>query len=244
MKHSVTQHGVQEINQIISGTWDKNVFARAMDLENLSDSSYTETIEPWVLQHVVNTTSPDSMILDVGCGCGFMTNAVFQSGRKNIQGIDLSPASVAYSQKKYPHITFRHQDLYLLTQEAGYDLCMAIMVANNVPCIQQFFSVMHKVLRIGGKLVLVIPHPCFWPEKRICSPSYCYKREDSYMLPFSTKGRKDYASHIYYFHRPLESYIQCILESGFEISLCQGLYETAQQEKPDILGMVLTNRLI
>lgn len=242
MKNGLNKKSIQEINQIISETWDKNVHTRALDLENFTDSSYTKTIEPWVLSQILEHTSEESTILDVGCGCGFMTNAVYQNGRHNIKGIDLSYTSVKYSKERYPQIEFDYQDIYMIPRNEKYDLCMAIMVANNVPDMKDFFAIIHDILYQNGKLVMVIPHPCFWPEKRIGSPHFCYTREDRYSIPFSTKGRKDYTSNIFYFHRPLEAYIQCFTELGFQIDSCQGLYESPQQQKPDTLGMVLTKK--
>lgn len=239
MKNDSNKKSIQEINHIISEIWDKNVMIRALDLENLTDLSYTKTIEPWVLSQILEHTSEESSILDVGSGCGFMTNAVYQSGRHNIKGIDLSYTSVKYSKERYPQIAFNYQDIYLIPRNEKYDLCMAIMVANNVPDMKRFFSIIHDILYTNGKLVMVIPHPCFWPEKRIGPLHFCYSREDRYSISFSTKGRKDYTSNIFYFHRPLEAYIQCITELGFQIDSCHGLYESTQQQKPDTLGMVL-----
>lgn len=242
MKLDLNSRNIQNINRIISEAWDKNVLTRALDIEGSTDLSYTKTIMPWALSKVIEHTSEDSTILDVGCGCGFITNAVYNRNRRNIEGIDLSCRSIEYCRERYPHIPFVCQDIYTVPKISKYDLCIAIMVANNVPDMEAFFAIMHAVLQKNGKVVLVIPHPCFWPEKRIEPSTFCYKRDDRYTIPFSTKGRKDYTSNIFYFHRPLEAYIQCITKLGFQINFCQGIYESPQQNEPDELGMVLVKK--
>lgn len=98
----------------ISYAWDMNVHIRANDLECGTDITYTNIILPWVLKEVSHHSTEKSTILDIGCGCGFLTNAIYQSGRFAIQGIDISTASIAYAKRKYPNIFFSEQDFYSL----------------------------------------------------------------------------------------------------------------------------------
>lgn len=224
----------------ISYAWDMNVHIRANDLECGTDITYTNIILPWVLKEVSHHSTEKSTILDIGCGCGFLTNAIYQSGRFAIQGIDISTASIAYAKRKYPNIFFSEQDFYSLPLSKKYDICTAVMTLNNMPDMSAFFDVASKILYGGGSLIMVLPHPCFWTEKHISTSDFHYMIEKSYKISFSTKGRKDYNCPIFYFHRPIEAYLHSIREHGFSVACCKELVEGPTETTPDLLGIVLT----
>lgn len=226
--------------ECVSRAWDSNIRIRANDLECGTDITYTNVILPWTLREVSRLSTEKSSILDIGCGCGYLTNAIYQSGRPDIRGIDISPISIAYAQTKYPHISFLQQNFYSLPLNKNYNLCLAVMTLNNMPDMSAFFEVAHAILCNGGYLIIILPHPCFWTEKHISTNEFQYMMEKSYKTTFSTKGRKDYNSPILYFHRPIESYLRCIREHGFSVTLCQELVESPTETIPDLLGMVLT----
>ena len=228
---------LEKLNQIISRSWDANVRVRAEDLEKGTDYSYTNIILPWVLDRVLHHTTHESRILDIGCGCGYLTYAVYDCGRRNIKGIDLSAASIAYAQEKYPAIRFVCQDICSFSADRQYDLCLAVMTLNNIPVAEDFFASAQQLLRPGGRAVIVIPHPSFWPVKHLKQVEYHYLRERPYEITFSTKGRTDYASNILYFHRPLETYLQEIKEAGFYLTAFRELAETSNDSDPDIIGL-------
>lgn len=226
--------------ELISRVWDSNIYIRANDLESGTDVTYANVILPWTLKEVSRLSTEKYSILDIGCGCGYLTNAIYQSGRPCVEGLDISPVSIAYAKKKYPHISFSKQDFYSIPLFQRYDLCLAVMALNNMPDMPTFFKVAHSILYNGGHLIIVLPHPCFWTEKHIANNTFCYMVEKSYRIPFSTKGRKDYDSPIVYFHRPIESYLNTIEEQGFCVALCQELVESPSETVPDLLGLVLT----
>lgn len=228
----------------ISHAWDINVHIRANDLESGTDITYTNIILPWVLKEVSRYSTEKSAILDIGCGCGYLANAIYQSGRFDVQGIDISTASIAYAKKKYPNIAFVEQDFYSLPVEQKYDICLAVMTLNNMPDMAAFFDVASKILNGGGNLIMVLPHPCFWTEKHISTNDFHYMIEKSYKVPFATKGRKDYNCPIFYFHRPVEAYLRSIREYGFSVACCKELLENPTETTPDLLGIVLTKPIL
>ncbi len=227
-------------NEQISRIWDENVTVRAKDLEDGTDYSYIEIIKPFVINEVCNLTSSISTILDIGCGCGYLTNAVFQHNRHIIEGIDISEKSVLYSKKRYPHIEFIHQDIFKISRFKKYDLCLSVMTLNNIPEISTFFNIANEILEPNGNLILVLPHPCFWPMRHLKEKSFTYTDTKVYEIPFVTKGRKDYSSSILYFHRPIEVYIYNIQKAGFKILNCKELIDDVNKNNPpDIIGLIL-----
>ena len=231
-----------KVNKYIANSWDRIVYTRAQDLINRTDSSYVEIIEPWVVNETLENTNEASRVLDIGCGCGYLTNLIYCNGRKNICGIDISKESIKLAQKTYHNLTFDCQDIYTARFKNLYDICLVIMVLNNMPEIKAFFEILFSTLNIGGKSVIVLPHPCFWPNKHINNQHYEYMREDSYKIKFATKGRKDYNTFIRYFHRPIETYLDTIINSGFSINKVVEFVEKDNNINPDIIGIIISKQ--
>ncbi len=233
----LTGTDLYEINQQIKLRWDANVITRALDLEQETDQSYINVIKPWVIERVMCYTNEKSSILDIGCGCGYLTNSIYEHNRHNITGIDISEKSVLYAKKKYPNTQFWCKDICKMSTEKTYDLCLAVMLLNNIPNIRIFFSIINKLIRNSGKAIVVIPHPCFWPQHHLDNNIYYYTNEISYDVPFATKGRADYPNPILYFHRKIETYLLYAQMAGLEIIKFNELPESSNKLEPDILSM-------
>lgn len=239
MLNAIEDDSSTELNRLIAESWNKNLHIRAEDIERKTDYTYHEVILPWVLNEILCRTPDNSSILDIGCGCGYLTNKIYESGRHNIVGIDLSDTSIKYAAAKYPHILFKNQDLYELNAHNCYNICLAVMLLNNIPDINKFFETIFQALTPNGLLICCMPHPCFWPHKHISDPRFQYTEASRFFLPFSTKGRKDYQSPVPYFHRSLESYYDSIQSSGLTIiDFCEHI-EKENDKTPDILSFVL-----
>src|SRR5688572_28337073 len=57
---------------------------------------------------------------DFGCGPGQTTKFLFDSGVKDIIGIDISPGMVNVARKMFPHIKFETGDLLAIPYQADY----------------------------------------------------------------------------------------------------------------------------
>lgn len=229
-------------NEQIAEAWDSNIQKRALDLETQTDTTYNTIIKPWVLQNSQKYISKNKKILDVGCGCGYLTNEIYQLGGKLVLGIDISSKSIDYAKKRYPLIDFQYEDFYNISKNEYYDLCFAIMTVNNMPNIYDFFIKAYDVLCDEGILFLVIPHPIYWPAKHIPKQDFTYFVKSGYKINFSTKGEKNYSSPIIYFHRPIEDYINAISSAGFSFEGFQEIIETANDHFPDLIGMILSKK--
>ena len=232
-----------DINKSIADSWDRIVYTRSQDIINKTDLSYVEIIEPWVVNETLENTNKESKILDIGCGCGHLTSLINSKGREKICGIDISKKSIELAQKAYRNIVFDCQDIYSVQFKSLYDICLVVMVLNNMPDIKAFFEVLFRVLVSSGKSIIVLPHPCFWPNKHIDDLNYEYMREDSYRLVFATKCRKDYNTFIRYFHRPLEAYLDIIIDSGFSINKVVEFVEKDTDTNPDIIGIIISKQV-
>ena len=233
-----------KLNEEITKAWDANVVLRAKDILGRTDYSYTKVIEPWMLEEILINTSDDSLILDMGCGCGYLAGQMCKNGRKNVVGMDISGKSVKYAKQLHPDIEFIHDNIYDFVYERQVDLCTAVMVLNNLPDVNLCMNKINRIMKDGGVFLAVIPHPCFWPEKHIKDPQFDYLQEEKYKIKFATKGEKNYPSDILYFHRPLEFYFDCFTANGFDVKKFVELPERDGMVNPDILGIVLKKKRI
>ena len=83
---------------------------------------------------LANLLQPGMRVLDVGCGTGAITagiaEAVGRAGR--VVGIDRDASLVEIARKDHKHITnlsFAQRDVLALTEEAGFDIVTAALVA-------------------------------------------------------------------------------------------------------------------
>jgi 2-polyprenyl-3-methyl-5-hydroxy-6-metoxy-1,4-benzoquinol methylase len=228
-----------ELEQSIAEAWDGNVELRSKELFNATDDCYINIIQPWVLSKINEYTDSNDFLLDIGCGCGYLTNQIYLNGRTQIIGIDISKKSIAIAKSNFSHISFAVQNFCSYNTSYYFDLCIAVMVLNNFPDINKFLEHLFHVLNDDGKAIIVIPHPCFWPTNHIKDSTYYYLKEKGYNFKFSTKKQKKYPANVFYFHRPLEVYFECFKKHGFVVERVTELPEVTNIQNPDIIGFVI-----
>ncbi len=94
-------------------------------------------------------------ILDVGCGRGWMTNALARYGE--VTGVDMSAKE---AQKRYPLLRFQEMDIASQFPKETYDVVVSSEVIEHLPRENQAEHIGHisAVLRKGGLLVLTTPN--------------------------------------------------------------------------------------
>lgn len=226
---------LQAIDKRIADSWGENVAIRAKDLEQETDRTYIDVIKPWVIKRINECMSDDISVLDIGCGCGYLTNAVYRAGFPKIKGVDISPKAIEYARSRYSDIAFECCDICDYVSSSKYDVCLCVMTLNNMSNIERFFSSLRQLVSDTGKVLLVIPHPCFWPQRHLKDKSYSYFQEKPYEFEFATKGRTDYFSTVLYFHRTIETYHFYIHKSGFVQSNIWEFSDGNKNGNPDML---------
>jgi SAM-dependent methyltransferase len=101
-------------------------------------------------------------ILDFGCGYGRVTNILYQSGYKNIVGIDFSEAMINRGKEDYPHLKDRLQILppdynELPFANDSYAAITVFTVLNAIPTqteLEKLFLEFRRILKPGGILYI------------------------------------------------------------------------------------------
>ena len=189
-------------------------------------------------------------ILDIGCGPGVLTPHIDSAGAR-YTGVDKSRKLLAFANRHHGHHgRFLHGDATRLHQipelrNTAFDAVVFMLSIQDIAPLEDAFSESINLLRHGGRIVLLMTHPCFrvprqsgwgWDHSR----KLRFRRIDRYLTPLSVP-MKAYGrwrlgatrSH----HRPLEHYVNALTSTGAlidkfdEVSTCAMSVRTAGRSR-------------
>lgn len=138
-----------------------------MSLERITDDPNT----PWWGEHyqryqyAFNFISGNEVVLDIACGQGFGTYAVYKKGVKKIIGVDLDEKSIDLCRSKYfesispDFFQFIRMDATNLGfPDSSFDLVLSFETIEHIKDSRKVIQEYSRVLKKGGKLVLSTPN--------------------------------------------------------------------------------------
>jgi ubiquinone/menaquinone biosynthesis C-methylase UbiE len=167
-----------------------------------------------------------SAILDLACGPGFSSQEFFKQGARVI-GADVSPELIALAKANSPkEISYRvaSADNVSFIADHSMDAVTIVLAIQNIEHVHGVFAECARVLKKGGRILVVMNHPAFripkesewgWDLKRKIQ----YRRIDRYLSELKTKiqmhpGDKPH-EYTLSFHRPLQFYFKILHKYGF-----------------------------
>lgn len=99
-----------------------------------------------------------SRVLEIGCGTGFVLNAIEPSYGF---GIDLSPVMIRIAVEKYPKLHFQVMDAEAITVNENFDYIILSDTLGYLEDIQKAFNELKKVIHPGTR-VLISYHSFLW----------------------------------------------------------------------------------
>lgn len=172
------------------------------------------------------------VILDLASGPGFFANEFNKKGAK-VVGVEISKDLVKLAKNNYPEVDFKvgsAENLSFLS-DSNFDAVVIVLAIQNMEKIQDVFKECHRVLKLNGKLFIVMNHPAFrvlknsswgWDDKNKVQ----YRRVDEYlseskdkiqMHPSAGSGQAP-GEYTISFHRPLQYYFKAFDKAGFAVS--------------------------
>lgn len=158
-RHSRLRRGVR-LNKVKAGA--RKYFATVANRwDRMREDFFDETIADAVLE--ASNVKPDSTVVDVGCGTGFLTQqaATRIQGRGRIVGVDLSPSMLQTAKDNLGRlglvrsVEFRIGDAEDLPLDDVFaDAVVGNMILHHCPRPKRAISEMTRVLKQGGKLAV------------------------------------------------------------------------------------------
>jgi len=199
------------------------------DVVNGQDSYQKNVLMPNIIR-IVNPQK-GMAIFDVACGQGYFSRA-FASNGSTVVASDISGELVRIAQQiKTPAVEYHvaSADSAPFLKDGSMDVVVIILAMQNIENMAGVVSEANRVLKTGGRFVMVINHPAFripqksdwgWDDKS----SKQYRKIFSYMSDDSIKidmtpGEKIIPKKKFTisFHRPLQSYFKALTKNNFAV---------------------------
>lgn len=201
----------------IASQWDRNVSFRAAELESGIDVSYDMHLIPTLLD-LVQRHGRGRRVLDAGCGLGYLAAKLVECGYE-VQGIDVSAASVEYAMHKHAGIDFQESSIvsFSSARREPFDVCIANMVFHNLVDLPENLAAIRAMLSARGILIIAIPHPCFWLQCRDLPKGvrFAYLESSCFEVEFKIRRGSRHPSPITFVHRSIGHYARELSQANF-----------------------------
>jgi ubiquinone/menaquinone biosynthesis C-methylase UbiE len=216
----------------VAGWYDKLVGERGSD--------YHENV---LLPGALKMLAPrrGEKIIDLGCGQGIFSRELARAGAE-VTGIDAAEYLIKSARGRSPEIKYFVASATDLRQfnNDSFDAASCIMAVQNMEPLERVVGEAARLLKPGGRLLLVMSHPCFriprqsgWgiDEKRKLQ----YRRIDSYLsaqkIPIQMHPGYNPDLLTWTFHRPLSEYFAALAAHGLAVTSLEE-WSSHRQSKP------------
>eukprot|EP00029_Vermamoeba_vermiformis_P010560 TRINITY_DN5573_c0_g1_i1.p1 TRINITY_DN5573_c0_g1~~TRINITY_DN5573_c0_g1_i1.p1 ORF type:complete len:261 (+),score=9.16 TRINITY_DN5573_c0_g1_i1:159-941(+) len=217
----------QELDTIAEN-WDQKAEVWDVCIGTEGDYNRTTSSDPILLSYLGDVA--DKVVLDAGCGTGYLGIKVATRGAKQVHSVDLSPKMIEVTKKRVAEspaaskIEARVDSITELrtVDDESIDLLVNNYVLMDTPFYQAAIQAFNRVLKPGGRAVIVILHPCFaTPIAADGTKMHNYfKTNQSYFAEFAFNtywGTDKFSNHFIEHHRPLSAYWKCFKTHGFQV---------------------------
>jgi len=216
-------HGDDSVSPVNSYTENADFWVKIIR-ENM-DRYRSDLTDPAVLQAVGNIQG--LRVLDAGCGEGYLSRILARQGA-NVTGLDACAELVdaAREEAQREGLTIDHvtADVAAIPIEsASLDLVVVNHVVTDLKDPEQPFREFGRVLKPGGRIVIMMLHPCFYSAQAERKALRGYAEPTHYFSvrvveqEFNVAGITSPAKVTMWF-RPLETYMDLLTQNGFVIT--------------------------
>jgi SAM-dependent methyltransferase len=173
--------------------------------------------------------APGERILDIGAGSGVFAPHIAAAGA-DYTGVEISPRLLAHARRLHARAgRFLLGDAARLAElpelrRASFDGAVFLLSIQDIEPLEAALASAAWALRRGGRLVILMTHPCFrvprqsgwgWDEGRRLR----YRRVDSYMSPLAVpmKSYDGGGGSTRSYHRPLAAYVNGLAACGVPV---------------------------
>jgi SAM-dependent methyltransferase len=145
------------------GDYPPDAFAKLVELEqnNFWFRSRNRIISRIFRKYVVSP--PRARVLEIGCGTGFVLNALRAQGRFQLVGAEQHVAGLIHAKRRLPDIEFIQLDARRLPYRGEFDAIGAFDVLEHIEEDEEVIASARSALRPGGHFVITVPqHAWLW----------------------------------------------------------------------------------
>ena len=208
-------------------------------LEVTPDSYQAMVIVPNLLR--VLALKKNERVVDIACGQGYFTRLFAETGAAPI-GADISKELIATAKKRSPKIDFNIAPAHHLSfaKDNSFDAAAIVLAIQNIENVADVFSEVKRVLKPGGRFVLVMNHPAFRIPKRTSwgwdeATKTQYRRVDGYLsaatIPIDMHPGKEKSAQTLSYHRSLQDFFKALAKSGFAVTRLEEWISHKKSEK-------------
>ncbi|HEY6020585.1 MAG TPA: class I SAM-dependent methyltransferase [Candidatus Paceibacterota bacterium] len=195
-------------------------------LETTPDSYQRQVILPNLLR--ILDAKKSMHLLDLACGQGFFSGEFAKAGATVI-GADIAEDLIAKAKTLSPDIEYHVAPANKLAfaKADTFDAATIVLAIQNIEDMAGTFAEVARVLKPGGRLLLVMMHPAFRnPQKSAWGwdneAQVQYRRVDAYLSLARTSllvhpGKKNSPTTTSY-HRSLQDFSKALFKTGFAIT--------------------------
>lgn len=220
------------------GDWSEHVSWWLDEVGN--DPAYALDVAPLFEEMIAGV---DGRVLDLGCGEG----QVMRSLGGNVIGTDISLRLLSRARRAGPVVRSRLPSLDWLRAET-MDAAYAVLVLEHLPNLDLFASTA-RVVRAGGRLVVIMNHPAFTPA----AAGPIMDQSDGEILwrwgdyfEHAPVNMPAGDSEIVFYHRPLGDVLNAAARAGWSLDKFaeRGLSAAAIAAVPGYAGQEQMPRLL
>lgn len=191
-----------------------------------SPDSYQEKV---VLPNLLRIISPKKgeKILDLACGQGYFSGKLAEVGAK-VTGADISSELITKAKTHFRDIEFKVAPANALPfSDASFETVVCVLAMQNIAGLDQAFAECKRVLKKGGRLVMVLNHPTFripqasdwsYDEKLQMQGRVIYKYLSESKNKIDMHPGAEKKTFTISFHRPLQVFVKMLAKNNFVIT--------------------------
>ena len=208
-----------------NGSWEKS-YAWYSKIVGFKGHYYHQNVIIPYLKKLISEENFTSL-LDLGCGQGFLANTLFK--QLEYYGIDISSSLIKTAQSNNKKAKFFNADvsLPLPIKKTNFDYACFLLSLQNMPYPDKAIKNAASHLKQGGKLTLILNHPCFRIPKKTSwkideDQQLQYRKIDSYMTPLkipiqANPGKKEKSAILYSYHNSISTYANILFNNNLVI---------------------------
>jgi len=212
---------------------DDNFFNKYKDMDRSKKG--LEGAGEW---HELKKMLPDfegKRVLDLGCGFGWHCRYAIENGAKLAVGVDISQRMLDEAKNKtndsnVQYICMPIEDIDF--QDNSFDVVISSLALHYIKSFENILDKVDRCIPSGGEFIFSVEHPIFTASGE---QDWYYDDEgntihwpvDRYFYEGSRRA-KFLGEEVIKYHKTLTTYINCLINSGFEIT---GVTEPKPEER-------------